>query len=266
MRRSLVALPAFASLLIGCGGSSGGITRVNPPPSYPNLSGNWSVLASSNVTGAIYVLGGYMTNTDSSVTATLHVSPLGSGCYQADEEIPFTGTITTGGSISLTSTAVANQTISVTGSTLGGSVLNGTYKIADGCAAGDNGAVTGLIEPSFTGTYTGNLQPASGAAIAMNATLTQSGPSADGEYNLAGSAQFSGSPCFTTGTITSSTVFGESVQVTIGTEQGSVVQFTAIAIATPSAITMEGEYQVTAGSCSGAAGIVTLSSVSVASP
>jgi len=260
MRSSLVALPAFASLFIGCGGSSGAIAPINPQEPKPLLSGNWTIVVTSNLTNAAYNLGGYLSNTNGSLAATLHVVPGESGCFGSAEAILFTGTVTTSGAISLTSAAVANQVISVTGSTPGGGLLTGSYKIAGGCAAGDSGTVYGLVEPSFAGTYTGTLQFASGTTIGVNATLAQSGPNAEGEYSLSGTVQFSGSPCFTTGTITSSTVFGEYLQVTLNTDQAGVVQFTGIGVAVPSSTTIAGTFLVTAGSCAGTSGTVTLES------
>jgi hypothetical protein len=212
------------------------------------------------VTGTTYDMGGYLTNTNGAVTGTLHTIEQGANCYQIDQAIPITGTITTDGTVSLTSAAVANQIFSVRGDVLGG-VLDGTYAISGGCAAGESGTVIGELMPSLTGTYTGTFYPASGAFTGATITVTQSGPNADGEFSLPGTASFSGSPCFTTGTVTSSTVFGEYIQVTIGTDKGGVVQFTGLAAAVGSDdIFIDGSYAVTAGTCAGDTGSGVLNS------
>jgi len=248
----LVSLALLSALLIGCGGSSGTTTPVVPSSPYPNLAGNWTLTADSNVTGAQYQLGGYMTNTGASVTATFHVYPFAeSNCYPSEEEIPFTGTVTTSGAISLTSGSVANQTITMAGSISGGSSFTATYEIAGGCAAGDAGLVLASAEPSYTGDYTGTLQPLSGSDVNVSVNMVQSGPNAGGEYSVSGTAQFSGTSCFTTGTITSSTIFGEYVQFAMSTDNGGAGEFIGAAINIPGSTTIGGEFQVTAGSCAG---------------
>ncbi len=257
-------LPCLAGLPIvlvaGCGGSVGTITGNSNQETNPLPSGNWTVAATSNVTDATYVLGGSMSNSNGSITATLHLVPGESGCLPSGQEISFTGTVTASGVISLTSAPFDNQTISVAANTPGGGLLTGTYKIAGGCAAGDNGGVLGWVEPSYTGTYAGTFQPASGNPVGVSMNIVQSVGNSDGEYNLTGSAQFTGSPCFTTGTITSSTVFGEYVQVTLSTDNGGSVQFTGIAVAVPQVVTFSGAYQITAGSCAGNSGSGSVSS------
>jgi len=253
-------VPAFLVLpviLAGCGGSSGTSTPSGiSPRTYPTLAGNWTVSAASNLTGATYLLGGSMTNSGATVTATLQVLPDESGCLPTGEPIPFTGSMTTRGAISLTSAVVASQTISISGSTLGSGLITGTYKIAGGCAAGDSGTIEALVDPSFTGTYAGTMQPTSGASVDVSAAIVQAGPNADGEFSVTGTAEFSGSPCFTSGTITSSTVLGEYIQITMSTDKGGAVQFTALGIALPQVTEIEGAYQITAGPCAGASGTV----------
>jgi len=256
----LVSLALLSALLIGCGGSSGIPSPVNPTPAYPNLAGNWTVTADSTVTGAQYELGGYMTNTGASVTATFYVYPFAeSNCYPSEEAIPFTGTVTTSGAISLTSGSVANQTITMAGSISGGSSFTATYEIAGGCAAGDAGLVLARAEPSYTGDYTGTLQSLSGSDVNVSVNMVQSGPNADGEYSVSGTAQFSGTSCFTTGTITSSTIFGEYVQFAMSMDNGGAGEFTGAMVPFPGSIMISGEFQVTAGSCAGNSFGVTIS-------
>jgi hypothetical protein len=259
MRRFASALLVLPAILAGCGGSSGPIASGNPVATYPTLTGNWTVLATSNLTGATYLLGGSIANSEASVSATLQVLPFESGCLPTGEPITFTGAITSGGAISLASAAVANQTISISGSSLFGNTINGNYKITGGCAAGDSGTVLGAIIPSYAGAYTGTIQPYSGTQIGASMSLVQSGPSAGGEFNVSGTATFSGSSCFTTGTITSSVVLGEYIQITMSTDKGGTVQLTGLGTG-PQVMTIVGTYQVTAGPCAGTVGSVSISS------
>jgi len=256
----LLSLALLLAPVAGCGGSSSGTTPVNPPQTYPTLSGNWTVSATSNLTGATYLLGGSITDSGATVTATLQALPDESGCLPTGQPIPFTGSVTTSGAISLTSAVVASQTISISGSTLGSGLITGTYRIAGGCAAGDSGTIEALVEPSFTGTYTGTMQPTSGTSVDVSATIVQAGPNADGEFGVTGTVEFSGSSCFTSGTITSSTVLGEYIQATMSTDKGGSVQITALGIAVPQVTEIEGAYQVTAGPCAGASGTVNVTS------
>lgn len=252
------------SLICACGRTSGTPPGISPT-SYPSLNGNWMVLAGSSVTDTIYGLGGSITSADGSVTATLHViPPSASSCYQSGQEIPFTGTVTGTGAIALTSGAVGGQTISITGITANGSLLSGTFKIAGGCAGGDSGNVTGLTEPSYSGEYTGALQTGAPNPVGVTATLTQADANADGEFGISGTALFSGSPCFTTGTITSGVAYGNYIQVTMETDKSSTVQLTGLSIAEPQVITISGIYQVTSGPCAGDSGAGTLNSGSSA--
>jgi len=251
-------LTLLLTVVSGCGGSSGG-TIGGGSQTYPTLTGNWMAASDSSLTNSIYELGGYMTNTGGSVTATLHAVPFLSSCFPSTDEIPFTGTVTTTGSISMTSTEVASQVISVTGTTVNGSLLSGSYKITGGCAGGDSGSLIGLVEPSYSGAYSGTFQTGAPSPVSVSVTMIQSGPDADGTYSLSGTVNFSGTSCFTTGTITSSTAYGGFIQFTVNTDQDGVLQFTGFSAATPQAITIEALYQVTAGLCSGETGDGSLS-------
>lgn len=241
----------------GCGGSGTSSTSSStpPPPQYPSITGNWSLTAASTVVVQNTLIGGYLTSTGKSVSGTLHV--LNSPCYSLTTDVPITGTVTTAGVLTATSAQVSSQTISVSGTINGDTLSSGSYTIAGGCANGDKGTVTGYIAPPFTNTYSGTFS--SGVYnITMSVTTTQSGPTADGIYQVGGTATFSGSPCFSSGTITSSAVAGGYIAVVITATNGGVIDF-AGEITDSTGKTISGTYEVTAGTCAGNSGNVSLS-------
>ncbi len=247
----------IALLAPGCGGKSGGTGSTTSTPTYPSITGNWSLAASSQVTSQTFLMGGYLTNTDGTVSGTLHI--LNSPCYSLTEDVPFTGTITTAGAFSATSTQIASQTITVSGTISGSTLSSGTYSITGGCANGDKGTVTGYIVPPFTNTYTGTF--VSGlTSVGVSVTTSQSGPTSDGIYQVTGSATFTGSPCFSSGTITASEIAGGYMEVTISTPNGGTLEF-AGEITNSSGKTITVTYEVTAGTCAGNSGSGSLSAV-----
>jgi len=243
----------------GCGGSAAGTVPVNPPATYLNLLGNWNFLFSpSNTLEASFVVGGYLTNSNGAVTGTLHV--YGSSCYPVTQDIPVTGTLTTAREISLTSGAVSGQTLSMSG-TAADNAIAGSYAITGGCAAENGGSIAGTVVPPFTDTYSGIFGSVSGVSIGFSVTTTQSGPYSDGEYNVTGSATFTGSPCFSSGTIASSTIFGDYIDVTIDANNNGVMQFSGLAdVYGASGTAINGTYRVTGGTCAGDYGAGTIAS------
>lgn len=245
-------------LASGCGGSGGSTSSsggTTPPPGYPSITGNWSLAAASQVVAQTTLIGGYLTNTNGTVSGTLHM--LNSPCYSLTTDVPFSGTLSTAGAVSLSSSAVSGQTISASGTISGGSLSSGSYSISGGCADGDKGTVTGYIVPSFTGTYTGTFVSGS-TSIGVSVTTTQSGPTADGTYQVSGSATFTGSPCFSSGTISSSAIAGGYMEVAITASNGGVVEF-AGEITDATGKTITGSYEVTSGTCAGNSGSGSLS-------
>lgn len=243
-----IALASLAVVLSGCGGSGGGTTATNPPPSYPTITGNWALTATSQVTKLNYQMGAYITNTNGSVSGTLHL--LNSGCFTPTEDIPISGTISSAGTVSATSSAVSSQVVAISGTVASGTLSVGKYSITGGCGNGDNGTVTGFIAPSYSNTYSGTFLSVSKISISTTITTSQSGPDADGLYHLSGTATFSGSPCFVSGTITDSMVTGAYMAVTITANDGSSVVFGGY-ITDSTGETISGDYQVTGGKCSG---------------
>jgi hypothetical protein len=261
MRYCLFSL-FFALIIVpvcGCGGSASGATPVTSPATYPNLTGNWNFfLSPSNTLETSFLVGGYLTNSNGSVTGTLHA--YASNCYPITQDIPVTGTMTTAGEVSLASGVVSGQTLTISGD-MTDSSMSGSYTIAGGCAAEKSGSVAGTVAPPFTNTYSGIFGSVSGVSIGLSVTIEQSGPNADGEYNVNGTATFTGSPCFSSGTITSSTIFGDYIGVTIDANNNGVVQFsgTADVFGATGETAINGTYQVTGGTCAGDFGAGTIS-------
>jgi hypothetical protein len=148
----------------------------------------------------------------------------------------------------------------MTGTTgAGGSteVLTGSYSVAGGCANGDKGTVVGETVPSYTNTYSGTFVSVSKVSVPVSMTITQSGPNSDGFYQVTGSGTFTGSTCFSTGTIASSEILGDYMDVTLTTNNGGSVEFIGEVSDTAGAIA--GGYTVTAGTCAGSSGTGTIS-------
>lgn len=263
MRTILAVLWALVLTgLCGCGGGSsntGGTTPQKPTP--PTLNGNWEIQADSEVSAnTTYLMGGNLDTAGTKVSGILHF--LNFSCFLQSvpsgteiDDIPVTGTVSSAGALSLTSSAVQQQTVKLTGTMSGGEIASGTYSVSGGCGNGEHGTITGFAVPSFTGTYSGTFASASGLVIDTTDTLTQSTtPSSDGSYTVSGSSTYTGSPCFTSGSIATSLVVGGFVQVQITTGNGLVLFTGTITDSTGNTIT--GNYSITGGSpgCAGDSG------------
>jgi hypothetical protein len=249
MRGTGALLLAFLIPLSGCGGSSSPATT-NPPsaPSYATLTGNWALVANSTVVVQTTQIGAYITNTNGSVSGTIH--PLNSPCFSLAENVPISGNVTTSGAVSATSSAIGSQVLTLTGNVSAGLLSGGTYSIAGGCGAGDKGTVTGYIVPAFSNTYSGTFLSVSEVSISTTLTTAQIGPDSNGFYGVSGSATFSGSPCFTSAMITNSTITGAYMEVVLADSDGSTTTFGGY-ITDSSGKTIAGDYQVSGGKCSG---------------
>lgn len=235
-----------------------------PPPVVPAMNGNWEILANSQLANTAYDGGGSFSTNGTSVTGILHF--VNSTCFKGVdhgttfiEDIPITGTLSSNGDLTASSTAVEGQTLAFSGVWSNGTISSGTYSISGGCADGDHGTVTGFPVPSFTGNYNGTFVSASGVQVKVAISLTQTAsPDSGGFYGLSGSATFTGSPCFSTGTIevgAFSWATGGFVQLAIDTPEptADLVMF-AGQITDPSGNTINGNYSVTGTVCSGDSG------------
>ncbi|MGA7339658.1 MAG: hypothetical protein WBE72_21455 [Terracidiphilus sp.] len=265
--RSPLLLLSFGlpiALASGCGGSSGGTSK------YLNLTGNWNIaLTPSNPMQIGPLLGGYITNTNSSVSGTLLLqvpacsASLVSMPATSPVSVPIAGTLAADGNIAFTGTSSDGLTLSVNGVVTYPSApvpgiyypLDGAYAISGGCTASESGSVIGLAVLPLATTYTGTLQSASGSSYGASLTVAESGPNSQGVYTLSGAATFTGNPCFSSGAITSSVVFGDNVDVTISLNNNSSLEFTAFAPPVPpNSLLTSILYNVSGGACAGDAG------------
>lgn len=249
-RMVLICAALLCGFQAGCGGSSSS-TPVNLQ------SGNWSVAASSAVTLAgSFVIGGSLTQTGNTISGVVHIPA--SKCFNGNQDVAVTGSVT-GQKITLSYAATPDQTINVDATAGSATTISGTYSVAGtGCAAGDHGTINGTLVPPVTGTwlgaYTSSVTP--GTAINVTATLTQS-PTADahGFFSVTGTVTATGTPCFTSGTISASLISGGSVQFNAaGTEQPtpSVISISGIMNDPATATFVPGIYDVTGPNCSSA--------------
>lgn len=194
-------------------------------------------------------MGGYLTSdSKGNVAGVVHV--INSNCYKILQDVPVSGTVTTDGDLKLTSASVSGQVIKFAGKVSSGAIASGTYSNTGGCASGDSGTITGYTVSSYSKAYTGTFYSVSKVQIGFSSTLTQSGPDVDGIYHATGAVKFTGSPCFTTGTITDSLISGNYMMITITTNNGSELIFGGYSTdSTTNKIV--GDYEVTGGTCSG---------------
>lgn len=258
MKRTLALflLAFITTICCGCGGSSSMTGTGTPASNYPSIAGNWSLIGDSQVIGGGWLAGGSLTNTNGTASGVIHI--LDSACFQLTQDIPFTGTISTTGVVSFTSTPVSSQVVSVTGTivTAGNEeVLTGSYSVVGGCANGDKGTVIGVTVATLTNTYSGTIVSASKISVPVTMTIAQTGPNSDGFFLITGSATFTGSTCFSTGTISSSEVAGDYTEAVLTTDKGGSVNF----IGGVTGNTIVGIYRVTAGTCAGDTGSVNVS-------
>jgi hypothetical protein len=239
--KHLALVPAVA-ILIGCSGGGSNLTSPSQP-SYPSLSGNWEVTANSKIAQATIDIGASIVSRQGTVSGVLHV--LSSNCYAWNADVPFSGTESTTGVVSLTSSPVANQIMTIKG-TMTSSSLSGTYSVAGGCANGDSGTLAGQTVPAYNATMTGTFLSNSGLSVPVSIITTQSGPDIHGMFSLSGTVTFKNSPCFATGTITNSIVTGDAIGVTITANDGGSVVFSGW----NTSGTIIGQYLVNGGKCS----------------
>jgi hypothetical protein len=231
-------------LLCGCGGGyqrptgvgpgeAGGVTSP-PPSSGPNIAGNWQFSMTSIVSGPPLTIGGNISPSGSSVAGAVHIS--GSNCFDPLSTAGVTGTLT-GSDLSLTATSVDGQVVALTGNiaddTLTATHLPGqfigTYSISGGCAGGDKGNVTGVIVPSMSGNWAGDLTSETGDINRLTVTLARDAANSEGIFGLTGTAFFEVGTCFKSAKIMPGTfpsgsyVMGNSVTLEIETDNGVIV-------------------------------------------
>lgn len=256
---SLISCLAVA-FTVGCGSSSPvGLngnyqftTTSTPPP--PTVAA-----PASSPFGQLPTFAGSLSAKAGTVTGVLQ--SLTSPCFNGSD-ISVTGTLQAA-QLTLTSSAVGGNTLSLkaTVSTDDATITAGTYTIAGKCS--DKGTITGSRIPPLKGTFSGSFTSISGTPVQTTIHVTQM-PTADshGIYHATATATFSGSSCFTKGTVTDqingSIVLGPLVGVQLTTNEATASSVMAEGVYDPVAKTLTGFYSVTGGKCNGDSGTGTL--------
>jgi hypothetical protein len=264
---------SLASLLIGCGAPVAtpyGGANPTPVTTYAYLTGNWMFqLSRTSGPTPFTALSGFINETDQNpgtddlTTAVFQATPA-SNCYQTSTTIPLQGS-TKGNVFSVSSFSVKGQYLSLTAKkNAAADSLTGTYSVSDACAAESKGTLTGVKYASLTGTYSGSIVgPDSAQSMQLNLTQPAQG-NGDGYFLMTGSATFTGSPCFTSGTVAAagSTVIGNSVMLTIDTTGGYATQvvLTGTFDAAADTINLSSIEMTGSGTCSGSLGTARLTS------
>jgi hypothetical protein len=231
MARLEIILTLSATVLFcGCGGTTGpgsapgsSASAVPSAPATSITPGNWQFAAASTVAGKPpLTFAGSIVQAGTAVNGALHVD--GSNCFDRLTTISLTGTVTAE-STSLTSAAVDGQVVTFTGN-FADYIFSGTYRINGGCAAGEQGRLTGInvwnIGKSVSGTFTNSAQK----TFNVVGTIAQSNSaSSEGSFGITGATTFD-TPCFSAGTIQSGTfpsgsfILGMSVALEVETGNG----------------------------------------------
>jgi hypothetical protein len=257
------------------GGGAGGGSQGNPPP---ELTGNWQLKTTSSVNSSncatsvqpcTIVYGGFFTVTGTSISGNFAHEP-------PDITEGVVGTVSgtiSGTAVTLTLADPSGFTMQATATVQSASPLSFT---GDSTSSGPSplpaasGTIVGTAIPSLAGAWTGTIGSAN-----VSATFTEQGFDAYGFPNLSGTMTFSGSPCFSTGTLTADQrgqyvngpgLDGAFAQLAglIQTNNGDILlaynaNGTAITTSNPSGTSITMAYLVWNGSCGGTTGNGTLS-------
>ena len=207
-------LPGFCVLLAaglaGCGTSDKSPVVTTPAPaSAQSVTGNWQIQSGGTVgsnTAGVLLLGD-LVSSGANVTGTFRFSDLATGnaCGALNQVITVTGKVDP--------TNPLVQSLTLTSSTFSGSVLTaslilpttlqsfgtGTIQVTGPTCTFASSPAIGSLFPPVNGTFAGTLAPlggtsgASGAATLLLAQATS--PSADGQFAVTGSLQFTGTSC-----------------------------------------------------------------------
>jgi len=249
-------------ILCGCGTGGGGASRptqlspAQPGSTQPgvnnadiNVTGNWQFSMTSTVSGApSLTMAGSINRSGNSVTGAVHVD--GSNCFDHLTTNGLAGTVSDR-NISLTSGSVSGQVITLNGS-IARDAFTGNYMIDGGCAAGDQGNVTGVNIPYIGNTLGGTFKPSGGQTFDISGDWAQNASaSSDGSFGLTGTVTFNGS-CLGSGTITPGTfpsgsyIMGTSVALEIQTSNGTL---TFGGTLSPDRSEISGSYVVSDSAC-----------------
>jgi hypothetical protein len=254
-RLEMVIALSVIVLFCGCGGGAPGPAPKSSAPAAPAPQasprlGNWQFTTASTVPGKPPVtFAGSLSQAGAAVNGALHVD--GSNCFDRSTTIPFTSTVSAS-STSLTSSVVDGQVVTLTGN-FDQFTFNGTYGIKGGCAAGEQGSLTGVnisnISKNLSGTFINSAQKT--FSVAGEIAQSDNG-SSDGSFPISGTATFD-TPCLSTGAIQPGTfpngsfILGMSVALQVQTSKGIL---TFLGTLNPSGSgEVSGNYTVSGGGC-----------------
>ena len=252
---SLLAAFVFGCLL-GCGGTVGSVVSTGagtPDPTYAYMTGNWQMTATSTSQTTFTSLAGFINEsagsagTSHATTAVFQLVP--GSCFLGEETLPLSGNVNTS-AVSIRSFSDSGQFVTITGTeNAAANQFTGTYVVNGGCANGVTGSVTGTKYAPLSGTYTG-APPSTATPQSISLTLAQSASgNGKGFSPVAGTAAFSGFPCFSKGSLQDgSSVDGSSVQLSILTDNNQTVTLNGTSDAAGKTIS------VTSGAISGSSG------------
>jgi hypothetical protein len=263
----LIWLAVCAVIMAGTSGCGGNATSTSPVTSssaqFGIVSGNWG-FSMFSVGTTLFVAngGGNLIQNGTIISGIIHLS--GSPCFDPiTDDLVVTGTASEvtarTGSITLTTAPIRGQTITFISSTLispiaeQNQVLSGTFTLDGGtCAPGTKGPMSAALVTSAAGNWKGTLTPSLQGAtpLSATATLAQNGPDAHGFFQISGSLAITGSPCFTSGTITSGSLLGWNANLTITTNDGGQMVFSPQLPSLATSSGLHGPYQIVTGACS----------------
>lgn len=238
------------------GGAAGGPLDGVPARPAPvlNAAQNWQFSTTSTEGFPRITIAGGIDQTTSPISGAVHVN--GSSCFDHLKVVQLTG-VPNGSNLSLTSSPTAGQVITAVGSITKDPLTNsakftGTYSIRGGCADGDQGNITGGVEPTtMKGEWAGDLTSAAGNINRITVTLTQDGATPEGTFGITGTAGFEVGTCFKRAEIVSgkfpsgSYMMGQTVALQIKTDNG-MISFLGTA---DHGGLVEGDYTIAGGTC-----------------
>lgn len=216
---SLISLLSLLSLC-GCGGSS---SVLNPPaPQFTIASGDWSTpLVGSGSPPLLLFGGGFLTQNGATVSGIIHLIDF--PCLNPfTDDLVMTGTVS-GNSVTLSSAPLRGEVVTLSLNPSPGQsgtvvAMEGTGTLTGPCPG--SSTVAARLVPPTNGTFAGTFNSSGLSGADLSASLSESGPDVHGYFHIAGDLTLTGSPCFSSATITDSTVFGGDAVLNLDTDSG----------------------------------------------
>lgn len=213
------------AVFVASSGGGNGSANNSSSSTFPDVTGNWHMTATSFVNNAVMHFDGSLVIDESNLNRNV-LSNLSEDVPDPACGINIVGGVLNGNKRGQTvplaggpSQSGADITISLTAADANS--LVGSYSVPAGCA--DKGNVTGVRVPSLAGSWNGTMD---GGATTLSATLSQDRPSLstiNGSFDspLSGDVEFGASGCFSSGPLAmSSSVWGDIVELDIAMADG----------------------------------------------